>query len=115
MDRRGFLGAILAAAAAPAIVRADSLMRVIPREQLVLHKAAQIGITEAAWDITLHPLAADGDMLMVEARIAAALAALGRQMAQTLYDTPSRAVYPRIRFDPLCPPDRIYVQRGAHG
>lgn len=31
MNRRGFLGSILAAAAAPAIVRADSLMRVVPR------------------------------------------------------------------------------------
>lgn len=36
MDRRGFLGAILAAAAAPAIVRADSLMRVIPRETVIV-------------------------------------------------------------------------------
>jgi hypothetical protein len=30
MDRRGFLGAILAAAAAPAIVRASSLMKLAP-------------------------------------------------------------------------------------
>lgn len=36
MDRRGFLGAILAAAAAPAIVRADSLMRIVPRETTLL-------------------------------------------------------------------------------
>lgn len=35
MNRRGFLGAILAAAAAPAIVRADSLMRIVPRDLLV--------------------------------------------------------------------------------
>ena len=32
MNRRGFLGAILAACTAPAIVRADSLMRIVPRE-----------------------------------------------------------------------------------
>lgn len=32
MNRRGFLGAILAAAVAPAIVRADALMRVIPTD-----------------------------------------------------------------------------------
>lgn len=32
MDRRGFLGSILAAAVAPAIVRADSLMRVVSRD-----------------------------------------------------------------------------------
>lgn len=30
MNRRGFLGAILAGCAAPAIVRADALMRVVP-------------------------------------------------------------------------------------
>lgn len=38
MDRRGFLGAILASAVAPAIVRADSLMRIVPRETLVLQR-----------------------------------------------------------------------------
>lgn len=32
MNRRGFLGSILVAAAAPAIVRADALMRVVPLE-----------------------------------------------------------------------------------
>lgn len=36
MNRRGFLGGILAAACAPAIVRADSLMRIIPRETRLL-------------------------------------------------------------------------------
>lgn len=36
MDRRGFLGSILAMAAAPAIVRADLLMRIIPRAALIL-------------------------------------------------------------------------------
>lgn len=36
MNRRGFLGSILVAAAAPAIVRADSLMRVIPRDLVIL-------------------------------------------------------------------------------
>lgn len=32
MNRRGFLGSILALGVAPAIVRADSLMRIVPRE-----------------------------------------------------------------------------------
>lgn len=36
MNRRSFLGSILAAAVAPAIVRADSLMRIVPRSALVL-------------------------------------------------------------------------------
>jgi hypothetical protein len=37
LDRRGFLTGILAACAAPAIVRADSLMRIVPRNTLVFH------------------------------------------------------------------------------
>jgi hypothetical protein len=36
MQRRSFLGSILALAAAPAIVRADSLMRVIPLKTSIL-------------------------------------------------------------------------------
>lgn len=36
MNRRSFLGSILAAAAAPAIVRADSLMRIVPREMTLM-------------------------------------------------------------------------------
>ncbi len=35
MNRRGFLKSILALAAAPAIVRADSLMRIVPRDLVV--------------------------------------------------------------------------------
>ena len=34
--RRGFLGSILALSAAPAIVRADALMRVMPIDRLIL-------------------------------------------------------------------------------
>ena len=37
MNRRGFLGSILALGAAPAIVRADALMRIIPRDASVLY------------------------------------------------------------------------------
>jgi len=36
IGRRGFLGAILALTAAPAIVQADSLMKIIPINQLIL-------------------------------------------------------------------------------
>lgn len=36
MNRRGFLGSILAACAAPAIVRADSLMRIVPVDTGIL-------------------------------------------------------------------------------
>lgn len=36
MNRRGFLGAMLAACAAPAIVRVDSLMRIVPVETQII-------------------------------------------------------------------------------
>lgn len=36
MNRRGFLGSILALASAPAIVRADSLMRIVPRQAVIV-------------------------------------------------------------------------------
>jgi hypothetical protein len=36
MNRRGFLGAILAAASAPAIVRAESLMKImVPKKEII--------------------------------------------------------------------------------
>ena len=35
MNRRSFISSIIAAAAAPAIVRADSLMRIVPMETIV--------------------------------------------------------------------------------
>jgi hypothetical protein len=40
VNRRGFLGSILALAAAPAIVRADSLMRIVPTDTLVFESAS---------------------------------------------------------------------------
>ena len=42
MNRRGFLGSILAAAAAPAIVRADSLMRIRPITEDVIYEIRPI-------------------------------------------------------------------------
>jgi polygalacturonase len=44
MDRRGFLGSMLAACAAPAIVRADSLMRVIPISTIVIPAKTIMGM-----------------------------------------------------------------------
>lgn len=44
MNRRGFLGSIIAACAAPAIVRADSLMRIVARDATVI--APEIGRIE---------------------------------------------------------------------
>lgn len=42
MKRRGFLQSILALGAAPAIVRADSLMRVIPRDTNIITSASTL-------------------------------------------------------------------------
>lgn len=39
LTRRGFLSTILAAAVAPAIVRADSLMRIVPRDATIIFPA----------------------------------------------------------------------------
>ena len=45
MNRRDFLGAMLAACAAPAIVRADSLMRIVPRETTVVTPFEAVAVT----------------------------------------------------------------------
>ena len=42
MNRRGFLTSCLALCAAPAIVRADSLMRIVPRETGILRAVDEI-------------------------------------------------------------------------
>ena len=47
--RRNFLGSILALGAAPAIVRADALMRVVPVGTLVL-KAADVSLSPVDFD-----------------------------------------------------------------
>lgn len=52
MNRRGFIGSILAACAAPAIVRADSLMRVFaPHESGLLVVTRVAGNQLTAYDI----------------------------------------------------------------
>jgi len=48
MNRRSFLSSILALGAAPAIVRADSLMRIVPRGLLVVSGAEYARATFAA-------------------------------------------------------------------
>lgn len=48
MNRRGFLGSILVACAAPAIVRADSLMRIIPKRVVVLQPEFGTGFAAQA-------------------------------------------------------------------
>lgn len=48
MNRRGFLGSILALGAAPAIVRADSLMRIVPIQTTVWQV---VGVREDLSDV----------------------------------------------------------------
>lgn len=65
MNRRSFLGAMFAACAAPAIVRADSLMRIVPMHTL-------IDVTEADIERIMHTLWGDGihdDTLALQAAL----------------------------------------------
>lgn len=45
MNRRSFIGSILALSAAPAIVRADSLMRIVPRDRWITFSVTFDGAT----------------------------------------------------------------------
>jgi hypothetical protein len=59
MNRRSFIGSILLAAAAPAIVRADSLMRIVPLDTKIVG-VASVDLN-GVWcytkdDVTWHPL-----------------------------------------------------------
>lgn len=63
MDKRGFLGSILAACAAPAIARADALMRIVPVETAVLTGTAipaTSALTEAALKALIQKVWAAG-------------------------------------------------------
>jgi hypothetical protein len=98
MDRRGFLGAILAAACAPAIVRASSLM---PGRAIVLPTLGEVmqyaHVTETAmWPAGVTMTAHPTGFWMPEGR--AALAALNME------NTPVK-----IGFDPYCPEDQIFL------
>lgn len=65
MNRRGFLQACLAACVAPAIVRADALMRVIPNDELIFTA------TSIDWTISLEP----------DLRVAPEFDSLGEELA----------------------------------
>lgn len=62
MNRRSFLGTILAAAVAPAIVRADSLMRIVPRETL-LFMDADIALARGACALLQYVIHGDVDII----------------------------------------------------
>lgn len=67
LTRRGFLGSILALAAAPAIVRADSLMRVVPRDTgvLLLNGGALVETVDFDEPLTVS----DGEFTHLEYRV----------------------------------------------
>jgi hypothetical protein len=62
VNRRGFLGSILALGAAPAIVRADSLMRILPMERLVLSPLGILMPTGAMREMWAYDIVTD-DMI----------------------------------------------------
>lgn len=68
MKRRGFLGSILALGVAPAIVRADSLMRIVPREALVLLDgvAPLLGLDGLVRVMRAHDLVTDSVILRLD-------------------------------------------------
>lgn len=70
LSRRGFLGSILALGAAPAIVRADSLMRIVPMETTLI--AGELG-SLARFDIII------GGALRVAHANAAFVASVNRE------------------------------------
>ena len=72
MNRRGFLGAILVAASAPAIVRADTLMRTVPTGLLVSTPDSDLFvITDVAGTSgTIAPLSSIDAALRAALRIA---------------------------------------------
>src|SRR4051794_14876117 len=57
MNRRSFLSAILAAGVAPALVRADSLMRIVPRETTLFTVGGQAAID--GLDLSLRSIVGD--------------------------------------------------------
>lgn len=67
MNRRSFIGSILALSSAPAIIRADSLMRIVPREPwfLVGERGPEIMTFEAARKVADEIMWQEGDVITI--------------------------------------------------
>lgn len=73
MNRRGFLTGILALGSAPAIVRADSLMRVVPRDAaIVFTEAGLYRLTpypsdgsDPVWRVGVDPAIGDDESIVI--------------------------------------------------
>jgi hypothetical protein len=79
MDRRGFLGSILALGVAPAIVRAGSLMRIAPP------KMPSVGIIIGESSGWMEPGSEQAMIDLMNARIAAAKRMMIQQITTGLY------------------------------
>lgn len=88
MNRRGFIGAILAAGVAPAIVRTDSLMRIIPHKTLIVGVGCYV-------EENLDSSPFDRDSYR---DLASALAEMHRQSHIFLFGDPS---LPKINYDTI--------------
>lgn len=95
VSRRGFLGAILAAAVAPAIVRADSLMRIMAPETTIQlldeDFTAMISrvLRERAPEIQANIVANNKMLNLLEARIRVAEKRFVRRFEGGLYAGPA--------------------------
>ena len=85
MNRRGFLGSILELGAAPAIVRADSLMRIVPRGALVLPPIVS-GMVRRVWAYDI-----DTDRFLFQWSISEGVRQFGvSQMMTSFIDAPAQ-------------------------
>ncbi len=82
MNRRGFLGSILAACAAPAIVRADALMRILPKELVVDAYYIGVGAYDVAFTSADLSLSLDDFSRRI---IQPAMVALSRQVDRDVF------------------------------
>lgn len=118
MNRRGFLGSILALAAAPAIVRADSLMRIVPISAPII--PVETGITEAALVALLKKVwESGGEPEVIKCGPDVAQRLFGFSGVATRMDN-HLSVYvsdygtARIESDRQMPPKRLLVKSGFY-
>ena len=94
INRRGFIGSILALGAAPAIVRADSLMRIVPLELGVLSGFGPFGLEGMIREWLGYDIGRD--MAMVRFDIA-----FGDQQLHVAYERPVMSDDKKARADAI--------------
>lgn len=109
MNRRGFLGACLAACAAPAIVRASSLMA-RPEPTFGYYEMAFTIYTNPYPVVSADPIG-DGNIIQIlEWRIRQAEESLIVRMAPELWTPGDARQIVSIERDPVCPPPFVYLK-----